>query len=186
MGVVRAHPFWKSCTGSSLVFCMIKPPESYIHSLHVTTVSVPKPDVFEVYIRLSDGQCGAPQHLTRAQAIKFIKREWMRYYYKRTRIEFIEHQHIDLQEMVSDLMGDDDVYSTSEDSGSATPSPRSLFGWSPRHSPLNSPRRASDRPNSPRDLLYRRLGSPPNTRRASCHARVNHPEEPVAPPATPE
>lgn len=170
---INKHPFWKSCVGSQLNLILTGDPESQLKSLHVTIYTV-SPKTFEISVFLADGSLTSSIH-SQKDAINLIKKNWIKYYADRTRLEFIEYHPVDM----STLMADSPRSPRSQSSSPRTPRSQSDSPRSQSSSPRSprSPRSSQSHSNSLRSSLSSSPPCSPNSPRHSPRSpRLNDPE----------
>lgn len=188
------HPFWSATTGSSLDLKLIKPPDSFIHSMKIVVASIIEPFIYKIVVFQEDENNPANIYVKKKEAIKIIKSEWWDFYAERTQVIFKEHMNIDISKLSAyRKKSNSSIFSLSNNSSprsssSENNSPRSPIlspgRLSPSFSPTSSPR--NSRKNSLTSMvrlslsnMQRKNGNSPRSGRNSTRSNTPSPRSPI-------
>ena len=99
------HPFWFATTGSMIKLLLDKPPDSDLKGMIITVYTISEPYMYKLDIVMSDNSIINTIYLKKKEALRAIQDEWMIYYRGRTKVEYIEHQLIDMGKFPLNLSG---------------------------------------------------------------------------------
>lgn len=99
---MKNHPFWKACTGSELNF-HLDSEESSLKSIKFKAHTISTPTVYQIRLWLKDGSCKYEVYHKKKECLKFID-EWMDFYGKYTKVEYVEHKLVEFFEIKDEEM----------------------------------------------------------------------------------